>query len=151
MVTRRCPRASAHPPPNDQRDEGLDVLAAHQPSLSGALLAAKAAGYEHVILDGTLIYTDRIHTPGPTPGGFVVERQTPPPRREHPGHLRSRRVAAVDLERTTGREHDTTAARQDPDLLATIAQWVADGQLGLADLGYEGEADLRTSHCTTTR
>ena len=41
-----------------------------------------------------------------------------------------------------GREHDTTAARTDPDLLAQITAWVDDGQLGLADLGYEGEADL---------
>jgi hypothetical protein len=41
-----------------------------------------------------------------------------------------------------GREHDTTAARADPNLLAQITAWVDDGQLGLADLGYEGEADL---------
>jgi hypothetical protein len=41
-----------------------------------------------------------------------------------------------------GREHDTTAARTDPDLLTQITAWVDDGQLGLADLGYEGEADL---------
>ena len=40
-----------------------------------------------------------------------------------------------------GREHDTTAARAAPDLLAQITAWVDDGQLGLADLGYEGEAD----------
>jgi hypothetical protein len=39
-----------------------------------------------------------------------------------------------------GREHDTTAARADPDLLAQITAWVDDGQLCLADLGYEGEA-----------
>jgi DDE superfamily endonuclease len=41
-----------------------------------------------------------------------------------------------------GREHDATAARADPDLLDDLAAWVDDGQLGLADLGYEGEADL---------
>jgi hypothetical protein len=41
-----------------------------------------------------------------------------------------------------GREHDTTAARADPDLLTQLADWVDDGQLGLADLGNEGEADL---------
>lgn len=32
------------------------------------LLAAKAAGYDYVLLDGTLIETDRIATPGPTFG-----------------------------------------------------------------------------------
>ncbi len=41
-----------------------------------------------------------------------------------------------------GREHDTTAARADPDLLARIADWVDDGHPRLADLGYEGEADI---------
>jgi hypothetical protein len=52
----------------DYRDEGIAVLVARKPSLHGALLAAKAAGHSHVIVDGTLIYTDRIATPGPTPG-----------------------------------------------------------------------------------
>jgi hypothetical protein len=33
--------------------EGIDVLAAQAPNLHGALLAAKAAGYSHVIIDGT--------------------------------------------------------------------------------------------------
>ncbi|GAB2993790.1 hypothetical protein GCM10027184_55380 [Saccharothrix stipae] len=43
------------------------MLAAGRPSLHG-LLAAKAAGHSHVIVDGTLIHTDRISVPGPTPG-----------------------------------------------------------------------------------
>ena len=50
------------------RDEGIAVLVALAPSLHGALLAAKIAGYSHVIVDGTLIRTDRISTPGPTVG-----------------------------------------------------------------------------------
>jgi hypothetical protein len=49
----------------DYRDEGIAVLAARRPSLHGALLAAKAAGHSHLIVDGTLIRTDRISTPGP--------------------------------------------------------------------------------------
>lgn len=36
------------------------------PGLHSALLAAKAAGYELVMLDGILIYTDRVSEPGPT-------------------------------------------------------------------------------------
>jgi len=52
----------------DYRDEGIAVLAARKPGLHGALLAAKAAGHSHVIVDGTLIHTDRIATPGPTKG-----------------------------------------------------------------------------------
>ena len=48
--------------------EGIDVLAAQAPNLHGALLAAKAAGYSHVNIDGTLIETDRVAAPGPTEG-----------------------------------------------------------------------------------
>src|SRR5213078_3553342 len=48
--------------------EGIDALAARTPSLHGALLAAKAPGYSHVNIDGTLIETDRCAAPGPTPG-----------------------------------------------------------------------------------
>jgi hypothetical protein len=40
-----------------------------------------------------------------------------------------------------GREHDISAARADPDLLARITDWVTDGAHALADLGYEGEPD----------
>lgn len=36
-----------------------------------------------------------------------------------------------------GREHDMSAARADPDLLARITEWVGDGALALAYLGYE--------------
>ena len=52
----------------DYLHEGIDALAAQAPSLHGALLAAKVAGYGHVNIDGTLIATDRVATPGPTPG-----------------------------------------------------------------------------------
>ena len=82
----------------EYRDEGIAVLAARRPSLHGALLAAKAAGHSHVIVDGTLIYTDRVATPGPTPGVDLWRgRQASPPRRQHPGRLRPGRLATVDL------------------------------------------------------
>jgi hypothetical protein len=35
-----------------------------------------------------------------------------------------------------------SAARTDPNLLARITDWVSDGALALADLGYEGEPDI---------
>ena len=114
-----------------------------KPSLHGALLAAKAAGHTHVLLDGTLIRTDRISTPGPTRG---VDLWWCGKHRHHGGNIQV--VSAPDgwplwtSDVRPGREHDTTAARADPDLLAQITAWVDDGQLGLADLGYEGEADL---------
>ncbi len=127
----------------DYRDEAITVLAARQPSLHGALLAAKAAGHTHVLLDGTLIRTDRISTPGPTRG---VDLWWSGKHHHHGGNIQV--VSAPDgwplwtSDVRPGREHDTTAARADPDLLTQITAWVDDGQLGLADLGYEGEADL---------
>jgi len=127
----------------DYRDEALTVLAARKPSLHGALLAAKAAGHAHVVVDGTLIYTDRHHAPGPTAG---VDLWWSGKHHHHGGNIQV--VSAPDgwplwtSDVRPGREHDTTAARADPDLLAQIAAWVDDGQLGLADLGYEGEAEV---------
>jgi hypothetical protein len=127
----------------DYRDEAITVLTARKPSLHGALLAAKAAGHTHVIVDGTLISTDRNSTPGPTRG---VDLWWSGKHRHHGGNIQV--VSAPDgwplwtSQVRPGREHDTTAARADPDLLTQIAAWVDDGQLGLADLGYEGEAEI---------
>jgi len=126
----------------DYRDEGITVLAVRRPGLHGALLAAKAAGHTHVILDGTLIYTDRIHTPGPTAG---VDLWWSGKHKHHGGNIQV--VSAPDgwplwtSDVRPGREHDTTAARADPVLLQRIREWVEAGGLALADLGYEGEAD----------
>ena len=125
----------------DYRDEAIAALAAGKPSLHGALLAAKAAGHTHVILDGSLIYTDRNSTPGPTRGVDLWWSGN----HHHGGNIQV--VSAPDgwplwtSPVRPGREHDTTAARADPELLTQIAAWVDDGQLGLADLGYEGEAE----------
>ncbi len=129
----------------DYRDEGIAVLAARRPSLHGALLAAKAAGHSHVILDGTLIHTDRISTPGPTPG---VDLWWSGKHHHHGGNIQV--VSAPDgwplwtSDVRPGREHDTTAARTDPDLLARITDWINDGAHALADLGYEGESEIFT-------
>lgn len=129
----------------DYRDEGIAVLAARKPSLRGALLAAKAAGHSHVIVDGTLIHTDRISTPGPTPG---VDLWWSGKHHHHGGNIQV--VSAPDgwplwtSDVRPGREHDTSAARADPDLLARITDWISDGAPALADLGYEGEPETFT-------
>ena len=120
------------------------MLAARKPSLHGALLAAKAAGHTHVIAGRHADpHRPDLH-PGPDPrGGPVVDRASTT---TTAGNIQV--VSAPDgwplwtSDVRPGREHDTTAARADPDLLTQIAAWVDDGQLGLADLGYEGEADL---------
>jgi hypothetical protein len=101
----------------DYLHEGIDVLSEQAPSLSGALLAAKMAGHSHVIIDGTLIETDRCRLPGPTPG--------------------------VDL--FWSGEHDTTALRYHAEILPLLKTWTGeDTRTVLGDLGYEGEADTIT-------
>jgi len=127
----------------DYRDEAVAVLAARRPALHGALLAAKAAGHSHVILDGTLIATDRSCRPGPTPG---VDLWWSGKHKHHGGNVQV--LSAPDgwplwtSGVRPGREHDSTAARADPVLLQQITEWVQDGGLALADLGYQGEAHL---------
>ncbi|MDQ3401981.1 MAG: transposase [Actinomycetota bacterium] len=125
------------------RDEGIAVLEALVPSLHGALLAARIAGHAYVIVDGTLIRTDRISTPGPTVG---VDLWWSGKHKHHGGNVQV--VSAPDgwplwtSGVRPGREHDMSAARADPDLVAGLVDWVGDGALVLADLGYEGEPDL---------
>ena len=96
------------------------MLTARKPSLHGVLLAANA-GHTHVIVDGTLIYTDRNHAPGPTPG---VDLWWSGKHHHHGGNIQV--VSAPDgwplwtSPVRPGREHDTSAARADPDLLDQI-------------------------------
>lgn len=125
----------------DYVHEGINVLAAQAPGLHGALLAAKAAGYDYVLLDGTLIETDRIATPGPTAG---VNLWWSAKHKNHGGNVQV--LTAPDgwplwtSPVRPGREHDTTCLRTHPDLLDTLAA-IREDVRTLADLGYEGEAD----------
>ena len=48
--------------------EGIDVLAARAPDLHSALEQGQAAGWSHVVLDGTLIRTDRCCVMNPESG-----------------------------------------------------------------------------------
>ncbi|MEV0133717.1 transposase family protein [Dactylosporangium sp. NPDC050688] len=128
----------------DYLHEGIDVLAARSPGLHGALLAAKAAGYGHVTIDGTLIETDRCRTPGPTPG---VDLWWSGKHAQHGGNVQV--ITAPDgwpiwtSPVRPGREHDTTAVRAHAEILPTITE-VAGDLRTLGDLGYEGEADTIT-------
>jgi DDE superfamily endonuclease len=128
----------------DYLHEGIDVLAAQAPSLHGALLAAKAAGYSHVIIDGTLIETDRVSTPGPTPG---VDLWWSGKHHNHGGNVQV--VSVPDgwpiwtSEVRPGREHDTTAVRTHTEILPALTD-IATDLRAVGDLGYEGEADTIT-------
>lgn len=141
-------RSTAHRDVN----EALAVVADRAPCLHGALLAARAAGHTHVNLDGTLIRADRVSTPGPTTAR--TSKKSGPKRAKvdlwwsgkhhcHGGNVQVITgpdgwplwVSGV----RPGREHDVTAARHDPDLLATLKAWCDQDHAVLADLGYEGE------------
>jgi hypothetical protein len=125
--------------------EGFTVLAAEAPALESALLAAKMAGHSHVSIDGTLIETDRCHTPGPTEG---VDLWWSGKHANHGGNIQV--ITAPDgwplwtSDVRPGREHDTTALREHPEILPALATWIADDLPTLGDLGYEGEADTIT-------
>jgi len=128
----------------DYLHEGIDVLAAQAPSLHSALLAAKAAGYSHVSIDGTLIETDRVATPGPTPG---VDLWWSGKHRNHGGNVQV--VTVPDgwpiwtSDVRPGREHDTTAVRVHTEILPALTEAAGDLRT-IADLGYEGESDTIT-------
>lgn len=120
--------------------EAITVLAAQAPGLHSAMLAAKAAGYDYVLIDGTLIETDRVATAGPTAG---VDLWWSAKHHNHGGNVQV--ITAPDgwplwtSNVRPGREHDTTCLRTHPGLLDTLAD--IRGELRtLADLGYEGEA-----------
>lgn len=133
-------------------DEALDVLAAAMPSLPGALLAAKIAGHDRVMIDGTLIPIDRLKIAGPTKG---VDLWWSGKHKKHGGNVQV--VTVSDgwpiwvSPVCPGRTHDTTAARTHEGLLDALHAWTLDEdgmpsgrRHALADLGYVGEADRLT-------
>lgn len=128
----------------DYLHEGITVLAKRAPGLESALLAAKLAGYAHIMIDGTIIETDRCRTPGPTPG---VDLWWSAKAHNHGGNIQVITVPdgwpiwTSDVR--PGREHDTTAVRTHDELLPVLAKIRGDLRT-LADLGYEGESDTIT-------
>ncbi|MBA3488717.1 MAG: transposase family protein [Longispora sp.] len=129
----------------DYLHEGINVLAARSPKLQSALLAAKIAGHSHISIDGTLIETDRIRTPGPTQG---VDLWWSGKHANHGGNIQV--ITAPDgwpiwtSPVRPGREHDTTALRAHAEIRPLFTAWTADQLRVLGDLGYEGEADTIT-------
>jgi hypothetical protein len=116
--------------------EGFTVLAAQAPRLESALLAAKMAGHSHISIDGTLIETDRCRTPGPTDG---VDLCWSGKHANHGGNIQV--ITTPDgwplwtSEVRPGREHDTTALREHPEILPALNTWVAENLPVLGDLG----------------
>ncbi|WP_067540407.1 HARBI1 family protein [Nocardia crassostreae] len=135
----------------DYLQEVIDALAARAPGLHGALLAAKAAGHEHVSVDGTLIATDRIGEPGLTvrkgsTTGRSVDRWWSGKHRHHGGNVQVVTVPDgwpiwVSPVRP-GRTHDVTAMQTHSGMLPALREWTADERKVLTDRGYEGEEQV---------
>ncbi|KEZ38578.1 DDE superfamily endonuclease, partial [Frankia sp. CeD] len=119
--------------------EGVAVLAWQAPDLREALMRARVAGYEHLIVDGTVIETDRLRMPGPTEGVDLWWSGTIS---NHGGNIQV--LSAPDdgwplwvSDVRPGREHDSTALKAS-GALPVLAEWTADLHEVLFDLGYEG-------------
>lgn len=120
--------------------EGIDLLAAHAPDLRQALAAATQAGLTHVNLDGIVIPTDRVKTPGPNGADLWWSGK----HKHHGGNIQV--LSTPDgwplwtSPVRPGREHDMTCARTH-GIIDALTQ-VKDTLITLADLGYEGAADV---------
>jgi hypothetical protein len=126
--------------------EGIAVLKTQPPTLEQAIARAQAAGHTHVMLDGTLIATDRCRVPGPTAG---VDLWWSGKHKRHGGNIQV--LSAPDgfplwtSPVRPGREHDINCARAHGLLDALHA--AAAGLIAIADTGYEGApASFRLPH-----
>lgn len=122
----------------DYLHEGIDVLAKAAPGLAAVLEEAKACGMTHLNLDGTVVRTDRVGTPGPNGADLWWSGK----HKHHGGNVQV--LSAPDgwplwtSEVRPGREHDTTCAKAAKALLPALEALAAEaGMLTLTDLGYE--------------
>ncbi len=115
--------------------EALDVVANQVPELVDVVQRAFKAGYEHLLLDGTLIPTDRVHD-----SGLGSDRWYSGKHKRHGGNVqvicdpdgRPMWVSPVE----PGATHDLTAARR--HVLPALYPTAARGLPVLADKGYIG-------------
>ncbi len=119
--------------------EGIDVLAAQAPDLHEVLRAGRGDGWTHVVLDGTLIATDRCRIKKPDTGYDLWYSGK---HRAHGGNVQvicdpsGAPVAVSDVQ--PGSTHDLTAARATGFLGALHAAASLLGLATLADKGYDG-------------
>lgn len=121
----------------DYLHEGIDVLAAEAPDLATALEEAQAAGAGHLNLDGTVIRTDRVGTPGPNGADLWWSGK----HKHHGGNIQV--LSGPDgwplwtSDVRPGREHDTTCAKAAAGLLPILEEAATSANLlTLTDLGY---------------
>src|SRR3712207_6594149 len=119
--------------------EGIDALAAQAPDLHEVLERGKAAGWTHVVLDGTLIRTDRCRVTNPDTGHdlwFSGKHHVHGGNVQIVGDPDGHPVAVSDVQ--PGSMHDLAAARATGFLGALQAAAALLGLPALADKGYHG-------------
>lgn len=115
--------------------EGITVLAEQAPDLHHVITDAADAGYEHLLLDGTLIATDRVTDPG-----SAADRWYSGKHHHHGGNVQV--IAGPDgwplwtSPVEPGSTHDVTAARA--HALPALYPAAVRGLPVLADKGYTG-------------
>ena len=124
------------------RDEGLKVLAAQAPDLHEALQEVAEQGWSHVVLDGTLVRSDRCAETTTSVKGETISSWYSGKHRAPGGNIQAvMRPDGLPIwvsEVAPGHRHDVTVAR-DAGVTGAL-NWAA-SQLGLptlADSGYEG-------------
>lgn len=121
-------------------DEVIDVLADQAPDLHDALRQAHEQGLTHVILDGTVLPTDRVGEKTTSVQGKTIDLWYSGKARTHGGNIQA--VSAPngfplwvsDVE--AGSTHDLTAARE--HVLSALYAAASQGLPTLADAGYDG-------------
>jgi hypothetical protein len=122
------------------RDDVIDVLAGQAPDLHQALQRASEEGLPHVVLDGTIIESDRCREPAISVKGEVIDLWYSGKAHAHGGNVQAVTgpggfpLWTSDAE--PGSVHDLTAARI--HALSALYHAAAQGLPTLADSGYEG-------------
>lgn len=121
-------------------DEGIAVLAVQAPDLHEALERARGDGHAFLIIDGTLLPTDRCAQQTLSVKGEPIDLWYSGKAHEHAGNVQALSsptgfpLWASDVE--PGSVHDLTAARA--HVLGALYAAAAQGLPTLADSGYEG-------------
>ena len=119
--------------------EGITVLSARAPDLHQALERAREAGLAHLVLDGTLIETDRLRGKKTSRKGKEIDAWYSGKAHHFAGLLQAlmnpRGVPLWISEVLPGSVHDITAARS--QVLADLQPYLRELPV-LADCGYEG-------------
>lgn len=121
------------------KDEGIAVLAARAPTLKEALDKAAEQGLPYLILDGTLIASDRCSDKKASRTGAEIDKWYSGKAHHHAGLVQGLiSPAGVPLwtsDALPGSTHDITAARE--QVLPAASPYLKDMPI-LADSGYEG-------------